>query len=143
MARSFRVELVARDRVLFTDECVSLVAPGVEGYLGVLGGHAPLITELQVGRLRIRRPDGEVRDFAVSGGFLEVTPEQTTVLVDSAESAPQIDVDRARTALARAVERMERVREEPGIDTSRAQAARQRAMNRLKIAEEADRESAH
>lgn len=137
MPRSFRVELVTRERMLYADDCISLMAPGVEGYLGVMGGHAPLITELQVGRVRIRRPDGAVEDFAVSGGFLEVTPERTTVLADSAEPATQIDADRARAALARAQDRLTRMGESIDIDWSRAQAARARAANRLKIAQEA------
>ncbi|MGQ9488154.1 MAG: F0F1 ATP synthase subunit epsilon [Armatimonadota bacterium] len=130
MAKSFHLEIVTPDRSLLSEEVVSLVAPGVEGYLGVLANHAPLVTELNVGILRIRYPDDTEENVATSGGFMEVAHNRVLVLADAAERPQDIDIQRAKEALLRARQRLH----DPTMDHERARAALERAINRLKVA---------
>lgn len=130
MGRTFHLEIVTPDRALLSEEVVSIVAPGVEGYLGVLANHAPLVTELGVGILRIRYPDDTEENVAVSGGFMEVANNRVLVLADAAERPQDIDIQRAKEALIRARQRLH----DPTMDHERARAALERAINRLKVA---------
>ncbi|GIV15281.1 MAG: ATP synthase epsilon chain [Armatimonadota bacterium] len=130
MAKSFHLEIVTPDRALLSEEVVSIIAPGVEGYLGVLANHAPLVTELGVGILRIRYPDDAEENVAVSGGFMEVANNRVLVLADAAERPQDIDIQRAKEALLRARQRLH----DPTMDHERARAALERALNRLKVA---------
>lgn len=130
MAKSFHLEIVTPDRSLLSEEVVSLVAPGVEGYLGVLANHAPLVTELGVGILRLRYPDDTEENVAISGGFMEVANNRVLVLADAAERPQDIDIQRAKEALLRARQRLY----DPTMDHERARAALERAINRLKVA---------
>ncbi len=130
MARSFHLEVVTPDRQLLSDEVVSVVAPGVEGYLGVLANHAPLVTELRVGILRVRYPDDTEEQIAISGGFMEVADNRVLVLADSAERPQDIDIHRAREALIRARQMLQ----DPTVDRERARRALERAVNRLRAA---------
>jgi len=130
MARTFHVEIVTPDRALLSEEVVSIIAPGVEGYLGVLANHAPLVTELNVGVLRIRYPDDTEENVAVSGGFMEVANNRVLVLADAAERPQDIDIQRAKEALIRARQRLQ----DPTMDRERARAALERAINRLRVA---------
>jgi len=82
MATTFRVTVLTPERTAFEGEAVHLLAPGAEGYLGVLAHHAPLITSLQPGRLAVRTPDGVEHGFRVTGGFLEVSDNVARVLAD-------------------------------------------------------------
>lgn len=134
MPRPYRLEIITPERRLLDREVVSLIAPGVEGYLGVMAGHAPLITELTVGKLMLRYEDDDVDYVAVSGGFMEVTGEHTIILAQSAEFAGEIDVERARRAADRAKRRLARESGEEEIDIGRARAALMRAINRLNTA---------
>jgi F-type H+-transporting ATPase subunit epsilon len=130
MARTFHLEIVTPDRALLSEEVVSIIAPGVEGYLGVLANHAPLVTELNVGVLRIRYPDDTEENVAVSGGFMEVANNRVLVLADAAERPQDIDIQRAKEALIRARQRLQ----DPTMDRERARAALERAINRLRVA---------
>ena len=133
--KTFTLEIVTPDRVVISDdEVVSLIAPGVEGYLGILANHAPLMTELAVGEITMRRSSGEELHFASSQGFMEVADNKVTILSDSVEKAQEIDVERARQSLSRAQERLSFSSKE-GIDFARAEAAMKRALNRLRVAE--------
>lgn len=134
----FRLDVVTPDRVVLSEEVNSLVAPGVDGYLGVLPHHAPLVTELGIGVLTFRPRSGPQTAVAVAGGFMEVGRERTTVLADAAELAAEIDVERARRARDRARERLRALQEgaEPG-ERAEATAELQRALNRLKVAQTA------
>lgn len=134
MPRSFRVEVITRERMVLDREVISLIAPGREGYLGVMAGHAPLITELTVGKLMLRDPGNEVEELSVGGGFMEVMPERTVVLAESAEFSREIDVERARHAAERARQRLLGESGDQTVDLERARAALMRALNRLKIA---------
>lgn len=133
MPNRYDVEVVAADRKLFSGEAVSLVAPGADGYFGVLRGHAPLVAALTTGEVAITPPDNRpVVYLAVSGGFIEVTPERVVILADTAELATEIDIERARQAKERAEERLAAATED--MDVTRAQTALMRALNRLRVA---------
>ena len=110
----------------------SLVAPGVEGYFGILARHAPLMAALDVGQMKLTYEDGEEELMAIGGGFLEVSKDVVSVLGDTAELAAEIDVDRARRARDRAEERISEKGE--SVDMDRAQLALRRALNRLRVA---------
>jgi len=130
MAKTFHLEIVTPDRALLSEEVVSIIAPGVEGYLGVLANHAPLVTELNVGILRIRYPDDTEENVAVSGGFMEVANNRVLVLADAAERPQDIDIQRAREALIRARQMLH----DPTVDHDRARMALERAITRLRVA---------
>ena len=132
--RTFTLELVTPDRVITSDnEVVSIVVPGSSGYLGVMANHAPLMTELMVGEITIRRSNGVETHIASSQGFMEVSENKVTILVNAAEMAGEIDIDRAKEAVKRAEERLTRTEE--GVDFTHAEAALKRAINRLHVAE--------
>lgn len=134
MARTFRLEVVTPDRVVLRDdEVISLVVPGAEGYLGIMAGHAPLLGELKVGEIVVKHEDSGEHHLSTSGGFIKVGGNRAMLLVDSAEMAYEIDIDRAREAKRRAEEALARAGREK-IDVERAHLALQRAMNRLHIA---------
>jgi len=131
MAHPITVEIVSADRKVYNGNAVSVVIPGSAGYFGVLHGHAPLISTLAIGLLELRATGNAAPTvFAISGGFVEVTPDKVVVLADSAESTVEIDAERAKLAATRAEERLRLVG--PDIDYERAQAALLRAINRLR-----------
>lgn len=133
MAKQLHIEIVTHDGVTFEGDADGLIAPGVDGYFGMLPHHAPLIAELGIGDLRIRRGDNW-QHFAVSGGILHLRDAQVVVMADSAEPATAIDVERAREAAQRARERLAQ-RRNSEIDAQRAEIALTRALNRLRVAE--------
>ncbi len=131
MASVFRVKIFTLEKSVYDAEATSVVAPGLQGYFGVLAHHAPLVAALRPGRLVIKDPRGAESVYAVSGGFLEVSANVATLLVDALESADDIDVARAERARDRALQRLEsRLLD---IDIARAHAALARATNRIKI----------
>jgi F-type H+-transporting ATPase subunit epsilon len=134
MARPFQLDVVTPDRVVMSEPVTSLVVPGVEGYLGVLAGHAPLVTQLETGAVTYRTPEGDERQLAVSGGFLEVGREKTTILADTAERVDEIDLERARRALERAREAYSRVEGFDEAKINELQTSLKRALNRVKLA---------
>ncbi len=131
--RTFRLEVITPDRVVYSnDHVVSVVAPGVEGYLGALANRAPLVTQLDIGEIDFRKPDGDWDYIAVCGGFMEVFENTVTILAESAELCEEIDVERAERARDRARERI--AAHLPETDIDRAQAALKRALTRLHVA---------
>jgi F-type H+-transporting ATPase subunit epsilon len=127
-----KLEIVTAERMVYSDDVDIVIAPGIEGQLGILPGHALLLTLLQPGELVVRT-DGEETAMFVSGGFLEVMQNRVTVLADVAERAEEIDISRAEEAKSRAEERLREHTTE--MDLARAEAALMRSMMRLKIAE--------
>ncbi len=127
-----RFEIVTAERVVYSDNVDIVVAPGVQGQLGILPHHAPLMTMLQPGELMVRKGSEEQSIF-VSGGFLEVRDNKVVVLADTAERAEEIDIARAEAAKRRAEQRIALPPTE--VDHVRAQAALLRSMMRLKVAE--------
>jgi len=134
----YQLSIVTPDRVFYEGEIASLVVPGSAGYLGVLTGHAPLLTPLATGTLNFRNASGKSFLAALSGGFLEVSKKGAIILADSIEFPDEIDRARAEKAADRARQRLTK---KEGIDIPRAAAALKRAENRLAVVEEAMRES--
>ena len=131
---SFLLEVVTPERLVVSDEVTELVAPGAEGYFGVLPGHIPFITTLRIGELTYWRGKDE-RHLAVTWGYVEVLGEKVIVLAETAERAEEIDAERARKARARAEGRLkEWVEGSEAIDQARAEAALRRALTRLDVA---------
>jgi F-type H+-transporting ATPase subunit epsilon len=128
-----RCEVVTPERVVFDDEVDMVVAPGVEGQLGILPHHAPLMTALSFGELALRRAGQEDELIAIGGGFMEVGPDHVTILADSAERAEEIDETRAEAARQRAMELMSQKQREE-VDFARAEASLRRSLIRLKVA---------
>ena len=128
---TMQLEIVTAERLLYSEEVSSVGASGVDGELGILPNHAPLLTMLRPGELRVVK-DGDESFIAVSGGFLEVLGNTVTILADSAEYAEEIDLERAEAALKRAEEQVELAPAE--IDLERAMASMRRSQARLKVA---------
>lgn len=97
----FRLEIVTADREVFADDVEFVVVPGAEGELGILPRHAPLISALKAGELRMRRA-GQVEYFAIGGGFVQIRPDKVVVLADDAQHSEEIDESRAQEARERA-----------------------------------------
>ena len=131
MANLFETRVLTAEKNVYTGSARSMVAPGVEGYLGILANHAPLVTALTFGVINIEEEGGRKTRFAVSGGVLEVSQNQVLILGDAVEPEGEIDVDRARASLQRAQERL--TRKDPEIDLVRAEASLRRALNRLRV----------
>ena len=132
MANTFQLEIVTPSRLLVKDAAEEAQIPGLSGYLGILPGHAPLITELAVGVLTYKA-SGETHTLSVAWGFMEVLPDKVTILAETAERPSEIDVERARKAKARAQERL--ASSDPGIDVERSLDALAKAETRLEVAE--------
>lgn len=132
---SLRVEVVTPERTVLSQEATLVVAQTVDGQIGVLPNHIPIVTVLDTGVMRVQAEGADQeRRLAVSGGFLEVSPDnKVTVLAQTAELAEEIDVDRARRALARARERLANQQQEE-IDVVRAEIALRKALTRLRAA---------
>ena len=127
---TMRLEIVTAEREVYSDDVEAVNAPGVEGDLGILPHHAPLMTGLQPGELMIRK-DGRDEFLMVSGGFLEVMGNRVTILADACERSDEIDEQRAQEAMKRAQERVES--RSADLDLEQAAIAFRRAETRLKI----------
>ena len=136
MADTLELEIVTPDRQLVRDSVFEVQIPGKAGYLGVLPGHAPLITGLAVGEISYRN-SSRTNYVAVSGGFAEVLPEKVTILAESAERAEEIAVKRAQEAKARAEEALQRGASD--LDYDATLHALSRAQVRLEVAARAGR----
>jgi F-type H+-transporting ATPase subunit epsilon len=133
-----KLDVVTAEQVVYSDEVDTVIAPGVEGQLGILPHHAPLMTILEPGELWIRKEDTELC-LAISGGFLEVRPDRVIVLADAAERSEEIDQARAEEAMRRAQQRIKG--HVPGVDVARAEAALRRAIIRVEVAQKRGRRS--
>ena len=128
---TFKLTIVTAEKEVFSEDVDSLIAPGIEGQLGILPNHAPLMTQLQPGEMTVRSGNDE-NVLVVTGGFLEVLNNNVTILADTAEMDVAIDLERAEEALKRASERMENSQAE--VDLSRALQAFRRAQIRVGLA---------
>ncbi|MBD2845887.1 F0F1 ATP synthase subunit epsilon [Paenibacillus sp. IB182496] len=125
---TFLLEIVTPERIVYAEQVDMVSVKGVEGELGILPGHIPMVTPLQIAPVTIKR--GSQHELvAVNGGFIEVRKDKVVILAESAELPIDIDVDRAQAAKQRAEQRLQTKRNE--IDHHRAQLALQRALNRL------------
>jgi F-type H+-transporting ATPase subunit epsilon len=125
-----RLEIITAERLVYSDDVDVVVAPGIEGQLGILPHHAPLMTALQPGELMVRK-NGEESYLAVSGGFMEVLGNRVTILADAAESSDEIDEQRSQQAVERARERLEKREED--IELEQALSSLRRAQARLNV----------
>ena len=131
MADTIQLEIVTPERLVVNTTAEEVQIPGKTGYLGILPGHAPLITELAAGGEISYRAGADVKRLAVAWGFAEVLPHKVTILAETAERAEDIDVARARAAKQRAEEELRKA----GIEgNTEAQAALQRANTRIDVA---------
>jgi F-type H+-transporting ATPase subunit epsilon len=126
-------EVITAERIVFSGDVELVIAPGIEGQLGILPHHAPLITALTYGELALRRSGQEDEYIAIGGGFMEVGPDHVTILADSAERAEEIDEAQAEAARRRAEELMAQKQRED-VDLARAEAALRRSVIQLKVA---------
>jgi F-type H+-transporting ATPase subunit epsilon len=128
---SIQLVVVTPVRQYLSESVTEVQLPGADGYLGVLPGHAPLITELGIGELTYRTAGGQSGLLAVIRGFAEVLPDRVSVLAETAERAEEIDINRAKEALKRAQELIAKGGE--NVDWDRASAALQRALVRIQV----------
>jgi F-type H+-transporting ATPase subunit epsilon len=130
MDQKLLLRIVTPDREVLREEVDEVQIPGKEGYLGILPGHAPLISEMDIGEISFKQ--GSKQDhLAVHRGFVEVLPTQVTILAESAERRADINVERARAAKERAERRLKSP--DADIDLNRASVALQRALIRLQV----------
>lgn len=133
MSDTFQLEIVTPTRLLVKDAAEEAQIPGATGYLGILPGHAPLITELGVGEITYKS-SGTTHTLAVAWGFAEVLPDKVTILAEAAERPQEIDVARAQKAKERAEERLKS--NAANVDYARAEDALRRAESRLDVAKD-------
>tara|TARA_B100000315_G_scaffold254324_1_gene295132 strand:+ start:3494 stop:3940 length:447 start_codon:yes stop_codon:yes gene_type:complete len=127
---TIKLDIVTAEKLVLSDEADFVVAPGSMGELGIFPKHAPLLSTLEVGEVRVTKAE-EVYSFFISGGFIEVLPDQITILADTAERAEDIDEARANEARDRAESLMGQ--QGDSIDLSQAEASLKRAAIRLKV----------
>jgi F-type H+-transporting ATPase subunit epsilon len=132
MPDTFQLEIVTPEKMVVREDAESIQIPGLDGYLGVLPGHAPLITELGAGEIAYRT-NGQSHRFAVAWGFAEVLPDRVTVLAETVERADEIDVARAQRALASAEESLKSA--QTADEFSRATAKIRVAQARIDVAQ--------
>ena len=131
MAETFQLEIVTPDKMVVKDTAEEMQIPGKNGYLGILPGHAPLISELAVGQISYRN-GSETHYLCVAWGFAEVLPDKVTILAETAERGEDVDCTRAQKAKERAEKRL--TSGDPEVDVQRAQNALAKANNRLEAA---------
>ncbi len=124
------LEIITAERQVYSDEVDMVIAPGVDGQLGILPKHAPLMTMLKPGELTVRK-NGEDIYVAVSGGFVEVLGNRVSVLADACERSDEIDEERAQQAMQRAQERL--ANQDSDMESQAALAAFQRAQVRINL----------
>jgi F-type H+-transporting ATPase subunit epsilon len=133
-----QLEIVTPERLAYQDTVDAVVLPGSEGELGVLPHHAPLVSTLGIGELRIRK-SGQEETFAIAGGFVQVRPDKVVVMAETADMAAEIDLERAQEARREAERALETGYQE-GADLAAARAALQQALLRIRVAERRHRE---
>jgi len=131
MAEVFQLEIVTPEKKVVETAAEEIQIPGKNGYMGILPGHAPLITELSVGEITYRE-NGTQQKLAVAWGFAEILPDKVTILAETAERPSEIDVERARKAKQRAEQRLSSG--DTSVDVDRALNALQRAETRIEVA---------
>ena len=132
MASKFLLEIVTPDRVFFEEEVEMVIVRTNEGDQGILRDHMKMVSEVAVGRIKIKK-DGQISEAAIAGGFIKVDLDKTTILTDAAEWPDEIDPKRAMAAKQRAEERLKNRRD--GINVYRAEVALNKALNRIQVYE--------
>ncbi|OGP77840.1 MAG: ATP synthase F1 subunit epsilon [Deltaproteobacteria bacterium RBG_16_49_23] len=127
----FFLDVVTLKKVVFSEPIESVIAPGTVGHFGILAGHTPFVSSLQTGITKITKANGEKFNLSTSGGFLMTDGKKVILLAESAERPEEIDVNRAQRAKERAEKRL--AEKNPDTDIDRARTALLRAINRLKL----------
>jgi F-type H+-transporting ATPase subunit epsilon len=133
------LEIVTPEKLAYEDTVDSVQLPGIEGELGVLPHHAPLVSMLGVGELRIRKGGAE-ESFAIVGGFLQVRPDRVVVMAETADLASEIDLEKAQEARREAERTLEGAAQTDAVDLAAARASLQQALLRIRVAERRHRE---
>ena len=131
MAAIFNLNIVTPEKTVLSGDVTSVQAPSVEGSLGILAGHAPLLAELGVGECVVRLADGSTRQLVVAGGFLDVGKTKVSILANTAEFDDEIDVSRAEAALVRARELLNSAET---VDRTEIMESMRRAQARIRLA---------
>lgn len=130
-APKIQLDVVTPQKLVYSEKVDLIEGPAIDGLIGILPDHAPLVTAMQIGVVRVVK-DGEEKQIAISEGFMEVQPEQINLVVRTAELPEEIDVERAEAAKERAEEKLEKGRD--NIDFAKTEASYERALARLKAA---------
>lgn len=130
--KTVNVNIVTPDGPVYESAVEMVSTKAQSGELGILPGHIPMVAPLEIGAVRLKK-EGRTEFVAVTGGFLEVRPEQVTILAQAAEPAPNIDIDRAKEAKQRAESLLQA--KQDNVDFKRAELALRRAMNRIDVYE--------
>jgi F-type H+-transporting ATPase subunit epsilon len=130
--KQIKLEVVTPDRMVLSTDADVVVCPGVEGQFGVLVGHIPFLSALDIGEMYYKT-GGKTEYLAVSGGFAEVTGAKVTIVAEAAEVGHMIDIERAKRAMERAEKRMA-AGKVADVDWARAEAALRRSLVRMKVA---------
>lgn len=130
--KPFKLQIITPNRIVFQDDATSVSAPGTQGGFQILCDHAPFISTIEAGELKVKDRKGNDLRYATSGGFVEVKENNVVILAETAEPAGEIDVARARAAAERAETRLHS--RDADVDIERARLAKQRSLNRLRIA---------
>jgi F-type H+-transporting ATPase subunit epsilon len=133
-----QLEIVTPERRAYADEVDMVLVPGIEGELGILPHHTPLVSLLGMGELKIRK-GGDEESFAIVGGFLQVGPDKVVVMAETADMASEIDLEKAKEARREAERALEAGFHE-GADLAAARAQLQQALLRIQVAERRHRE---
>ena len=133
---AIKVDIVTAEQLVYSEDVDVVIVPGVDGEMAILPSHAPLMTMIKPGELRLKTGVEEIL-MAVTGGFLEVRPDRITILADAAERAEDIDISRAEAAKRRAEERLKGAVTE--VDTARAEASLRRSLIRLQVVQKRKR----
>jgi len=128
--KAFSLEIVTPSKLAYTASVTSLTVPGSLGEFQVLYNHAPIVSNYEIGKIKVQLEDGGIVNFATSGGVIEVLANKVVLLAQSVEQDSEIDRERAEQAVERAKQRLES-REQ--VDIARAEAALHRGLNRLKV----------
>lgn len=131
--KSIKLEIITPNKVVFSKEVQSVTLPGEVGSFQVLYNHAPILSNLSIGQIKIQNVNDSIEYYASSGGFIVVLENVVTVLSETTERSNSIDIKRAEAALARAKQRIED--KAPNLDYERALFAMERAKNRLRISQ--------
>ena len=130
--KNFQLDIITPSRTVFSGEVQSFTTPGFEGTFQVLLNHAPLLSSSSMGEVKVIDAEGKVIRCATSGGFVEVKSNKVILLAESAERSDEIDIERAEKSKERASTRLEKA--DDSIDVDRARVALLRSLNRLRIA---------
>ena len=134
-----RLEIVTPEKLAYEDDVDMVLVPGIDGELGILPHHTPLVSLLGVGELKIRK-GGSEESFAIAGGFLQVRPDKVVVMAETADLASEIDLEKAQEARREAERALEGAAPTDTVDLAAARAQLQTALLRIRVAERRHRE---